>query len=412
MGTTLGSIDHAWLRMERPFNPMMITGVLTFDEPLDFDRLRSVIEERIEPLRRFRQRVRERRVGRAVWEDDPRFDVRRHLERRVLLAPADRAALQREIGRLVSTPLPRDRPLWALHLLESAVDGRTVLVARLHHALADGFALLHVMFSLTDGAPERGAGTSGPPLPRATARDARAVLSDLTRLATLPNQPRSILRGRLGTVKRAAWSHAIPLAEVKAIARARGGTVNDVLMAATAGAFARYLRERGDAPFDLRAAIPVNLRSEESMRRLGNYFGLVFLDLPLAIEDPSLRFEELRRRMDRLKRSPEPIVLLALMRIAGRGPRWLEEIVVRVLGQKTTAVLTNVPGPREPRYLAGRRIHTVMFWVPQSGNVGIGVSIFSYAGEVRLGLAADARLVPDPERVLEAFEDELRALRT
>ncbi|MCZ7680601.1 MAG: WSD1 family O-acyltransferase [Sandaracinaceae bacterium] len=146
------------------------------------------------------------------------------------------------------------------------------------------------------------------------------------------------------------------------------------------------------------------------MRRLGNYFGLVFLDLPLAIEDPSLRLEEVRRRMDRLKRSPEPLVLLALMRIAGRSPRWVEEIVVRVLGQKTTAVLTNVPGPREPRYLAGRRIRTVMFWVPQSGNVGIGVSIFSYAGEVRLGLSADARLVPDPERVLDAFEEELRAL--
>jgi WS/DGAT/MGAT family acyltransferase len=249
--------------------------------------------------------------------------------------------------------------------------------------------------------------------PRDVLRAAGAVGADLFHLATLRGQRDTMLRGPLGRSKRAAWSAPIPLADVKEIGRALGGTVNDVLMAAAAGALSRYLREQGEDPagLELRTAIPVNLRAPEQ-RDLGNYFGLVFLDLPLGLDhDPRARFLELKKRMDALKHSPEPFVLLQMMRVTGGGPRWLEELVVRFLGAKTTAVLTNVPGPREPRYLAGRRIRTVMFWVPQAGRVGLGISIFSYAGEVRLGVSVDEQLVPDPERILEAFPRELDALR-
>lgn len=413
MRALLDPIDHAWLRMERPDNPMMITGVLTFDEPLDLPRLREVLDTGLRRFPRFHQRVRPRRLGRATWERDPSFTIERHLEHRILPPPADRKTLQREIGRLVSTPLPRDRPLWALDALESPIDGRTVLVARLHHCIADGFALLHVLLNLTEagpGAPRAPPAEPAVPPPR---RDPVAIGADLARLATLRDQPPSVLRGPLGRQKRAAWSAPIALDHVKAIARGLGGTVNDALMSATAGALARYLRERGEDPsgFELRVAVPVNLRSGARMDELGNYFGLVFLELPLGVEDPRARFAELKRRMDRLKRSPEAGVLLKIMQLVGAAPRWLEDVVVRVLGAKTTAVLTNVPGPRAPRYLAGRQIRTLMFWVPQTGRVSLGISIFSYAGEVRLGLAADALSVPDPERVLEAFPNELEALR-
>lgn len=417
----LGSIDHAWLRMERPYNPMMVTGVMTFDEPIDVDRLRRTIEVRVRPFHRFGQRIRRRLGRRAVWEDDPTFTVERHIEHRMLPQPADRATLQREISELVSTHLPLDRPLWALHVLENPNDGRTVIVSRLHHCIADGFALMYVLLSFTDATPDAPTGGAAvtadaadiPSVVNAhAARDVAAIGGDVARLAALANQPKSVLRGELGQRKRAAWSAPIALDEVKAIARRLGGTVNDVLMAATAASFARYLRERGEdvSHFDLRMAVPVNLRKPETMKELGNYFGLVFLELPLGIDDPRARFEELKRRMDRLKRSPEALVLLTLMRVAGGGPRWLEDAIVTLLGVKTTGVLTNVPGPREPRYLAGRRIETIMFWVPASGHVGLGVSIFSYAGKVRLGLASDALRVPDPERVLEAFPRELEAL--
>ncbi len=429
MGRRLGPIDHAWLRMERPNNPMMVTGVLTFDEPVDVERLRRTIAERIRPFPRLRQRIRGGRGRWARWEEDPLFSIERHVVRRAIPAPGDRAALRHEIEALLSTPLPMDRALWMVHVLDNPRDGRSVVVVRLHHCIADGFALMYVMLSLTDGAPEvedaRAAPTNDEPgavgqalraiahARRVGGRAAAAIAGDLLRLATLSTQPRSLLRGDLGPVKRVAWSPAVPLDEVKAIGRRRGGTVNDVLMAAVTGALSRYLRERGEdvSGFDLWVAVPVNLRTPAQMRELGNYFGLVFLELPLWIDEPRDRFAELKRRMDRLKSSPEPIVLLALMQITGASPRWLEELVVRFLGAKTTGVLTNVPGPREPRYLAGRRIRTVVFWVPQTGRVGLGVSIFSYAGEVRVGLAADARLLPDPDRVLDAFRAELDALR-
>jgi WS/DGAT/MGAT family acyltransferase len=439
--TRLGPIDHTWLRMERPNNPMMVTGVLTFDEPLDVERLRRTIERRMGPFRRFRQRVVRRGLGRrAVWEDDPRFRIEDHVEHRMLPQPADRAVLRREIARLVSTPLlPSDRPLWRMHVLENPNDGRTVLVTRLHHCIADGFALMNVMLALTDDEPDP-IRPPEPPVrrrpsladrlrqataaaleartylegskPRDVLRGAGAVGANLWHLATLRNQPESMLRGEVGPAKRAAWSAPIPLADIKRIGRALGGTVNDVLLSAAGGALTRYLREHGEDPtgFDLRTVVPVNLRAPEQ-RALGNYFGLVFLGLPLGLDEPRARFVELKRRMDALKHSPEPFVLLQMMRATGLAPRWIEELVIRFLGDKTTAVLTNVPGPREPRYLAGRRIRTVMFWVPQTGRVGLGVSVVSYAGEVRLGISADANLVPDPERILEGFPAELDALR-
>ncbi|MBZ0117853.1 MAG: WSD1 family O-acyltransferase, partial [Sandaracinaceae bacterium] len=211
--------------------------------------------------------------------------------------------------------------------------------------------------------------------------------------------------------KRAAWSAPVALDDVKRIGRALGGTVNDVLLSAVSGALRGTLLDAGEEPFDVRVAVPVSLREPSEMEELGNRFGLVFLDLPVTIAGPQGRFRELKRRMDALKGSPEAILLFRLMQIAGGGPRWVEELLVWILGAKTTAVMTNVPGPREPRYLAGGRIRTIMFWVPQAGRVGVGVSIFSYAGEVRLGLNADARALPDPERVLERFALEIEALR-
>lgn len=416
--TRLGAIDHAWLRMERPENPMMVTGVLTFDEPVDLSRLRRRIAHAAVRFPRFAQRVHRRPLGRAEWVADPDFRVENHVLRHVL-RDGTRASVLREVGRLLSTPLPRDRPLWRVDLLESPSDGHTVMVVRLHHCIGDGFALLHVLTSLTEpvpdavdrtGSPRRAA--ARPSIPRLVARLARSAITDLVRLATLHDEPKTRLRGRLGSEKRAAWSTSMPLADVKAIGRGFGGTVNDVMTCAVAGAFGRYLRERGEASTPaLRVAVPVNLRRGAPTAELGNYFGLVFLELPLAA-DPRARFAEIARRMDQLKRSPEPFVLLAAMRIVGAAPRPLQHAVVRVLSTKITAVLTNVPGPREPRSLAGHRITGMSFWVPAAGRVGIGISIFSYAGAVRVGVSADARLLPDPEHVVDEIPRELARMRT
>jgi WS/DGAT/MGAT family acyltransferase len=433
----LSPADRAWLRMERPDNLMVITGVLAFDAPFDHARLRALVAHRLRFFPRFQQCVIHDR-----WTDDPRFDLDAHLIFETIPEPADRATVQRRIGQLLAEPLDPRRPLWRMHVLENPRDGRTLLVARLHHCLADGFALLHVMLSLTDdradapaqrelsvarsqptfawrravgdaiGVAWRGiAQLRDTPLHDVTSRAAE-VARDLLRLATLPSQPSSILRGPLSREKRAAWSKPLPIDAVRALAKRHDATVNDVLLAAVAGALRTYLVARGEdvRGFELRTVVPFNLRKPEELDELGNRFGLVFVELPVGEPNPVRRIHHVRDRMRALKRSPEPFVLWRLVQIAGAGPLALEELVVRILGAKTTAVMTNVPGPREPRYLAGNRIRTIMFWVPQSGRVGLGVSIFSYAGEVRLGVSVDAALIPDPERVLEAFEAELASL--
>jgi len=214
-------------------------------------------------------------------------------------------------------------------------------------------------------------------------------------------------------MKRAAWSRPIPLDDVKLIKNALGGTVNDVLVTALTGGLRRYLVDAGDdvSGLEFRAAVPVNLRGEADGGKLGNKFGLVFLALPVSVEEPLMRLTEVRRRMLELKRSAEAPVTLGILGAMGLGTDALREFVVRVLEPKATVVLTNVPGPPIPLYLAGQRIREIMFWVPQAGRLGVGISILSYAGCVYLGIATDAGLVPDPEKVLDGVYAELDRLK-
>jgi diacylglycerol O-acyltransferase len=216
-------------------------------------------------------------------------------------------------------------------------------------------------------------------------------------------------------MKRAAWSEPIPLAEVRAAGARAGCTINDVLVAAAAGALRRYLGTRGDEVdgldgLDLRAAVPVNLRPADQAHRLGNRFGLVFLSLPLGVADPRERLAEVKRRMDELKSSLQPVVAFGALAGIGLLPTRLQPLPVQFFGSKASLVLTNVPGPRERLHLAGEPVRRAMFWVPQSGRLGLGISILSYAGEVLVGVAADAGLIPDPQVIVDAFHTEIEAL--
>jgi WS/DGAT/MGAT family acyltransferase len=235
----------------------------------------------------------------------------------------------------------------------------------------------------------------------------------LGRLVVLPPDPVTVFKGELGRRKRAAWSETLPLEDFKAIGKAYGATVNDVLVGTTTGALRRYMERRGQptAGVAIRASVPVNLRAPDRAHELGNAFGLVFLTLPVGIADPARRLRAIKKEMDGLKQSPEALVAFGVLSLMGLAPVEVEQVGLRFFGSKATAVLTNVPGPRQPLYLAGRKIDKVMFWVPQSGRLGIGISIISYDGGVMLGVATDARLVPDPERIVEAFKVEFEAMR-
>lgn len=442
----LAPVDQAWLRMEDPTNLMMVTGILIFDQPLDFDRLRATFEHRLLRFRRFRQRV--VTVGNtARWEDDPNFTLSAHLRRIALPAPHDQATLQDLVSDMMSTPIDFTKSPWQYHLIEN-YNGGCVLLGRLHHCIADGIALIRVLLAMTDESPDApwpSATDSHEPEHRArsplatmnaTVRSAEKLLADgfdllgepgklaevartgagsataLSRLVLMSPDPHTAFKGPLGVAKRAAWSQPVPLDAVKAIGRAVGGTVNDVLLAAVTGALRRYLQGRGQNVdgLDIRAAVPVNLRPPDEPLTLGNRFGLVFLSLPIGVDDPLDRLFDLKERMEAIKHSPEAIVAFGILMGLGVAPSALQDMGVSIFGSKATAVMTNVPGPREMLYMAGAPINQIMFWVPQSGRLGLGVSILSYAGNVTLGIATDSGLAPDPDEIITAFHEEFNTL--
>jgi WS/DGAT/MGAT family acyltransferase len=231
-------------------------------------------------------------------------------------------------------------------------------------------------------------------------------------IATMEPDARTRLKGELGVAKRVAWATPLPLSEVKAIAAGFHCSVNDVLVACVAGALQGWLRDQGDAApgGDIRALVPVNLRPPGPLEALGNRFGLVFLDLPSGLENPLARLLEVQRRMNALKHSQQPLVALGILNAMGMAPRALRERLLDVLAANASLVLTNVHGQDEPRYLLGRRVAQQMFWVPQSGGIGVGASLFSYAGMVSFGLMTDALRVPEPAALAQRFGQEFENL--
>ncbi len=436
------NVDASWLRMDDPTNLMVVTGVLVLDSPVPLARIRELVEERLLHFRRFTSRVVPpfAGVGPPSWETDPDFDLDRHLLPVALGPGAGEPALQAFVSRLLSEPLPADRPLWTIHVVER-FHGGTAIVARIHHCIGDGLALVHVLLSMADGspAPERRRSGSrsrvawGITLGEQVLKGARAMLGnpgrigDLARLASgsagallgllaLPDDPATALKGPLGRPKIAAWSRPFDLADFKAIGRATGSTVNDVLMAALAGALRSFLVGRGETPrdIDVRGVVPVNLRRPEAAGRLGNRFGLVFLSLPVGIEDPLDRLFEVRRRMRALKGSSQALAVYEVLWAMGVAPRPLFDLALRIFAAKGSAVVTNVVGPRQPIAIAGAPLREAMFWVPSAGRLALGVSLLSYADKVWMGLQCDAGLIPDPAGVLDGFAaevEELLALR-
>jgi WS/DGAT/MGAT family acyltransferase len=438
----MSRVDTAWLRMERPTNPMMITGVLMFAEPMSLKALKQVIKQRFLAYARFRQKPVESPTG-AQWQDDAHFDLDWHVQLAALPGKGGKKSLERFTSQLASSPLDAARPRWQFHLVER-YDGGSALVARIHHCYADGIALVQVLLSLTDttrhpakgsdlakawlkqdgadvarrvGAVDRYMKLGGrvieqgmamyrdPSLAGVLAKEGGEIAREFVHALVLPDDPPSLLRGNLGVRKRVAWAEPLDLEEVKAVGRACDCTVNDVLMAAAAGALRDYMLERG-AELDgmtLRATVPVNLRPLEHAKKLGNHFGLVFLDLPVGEANPIRRLEHVAECMNQLKGSRQAIVAYGLLAALGMAPHALQGMALEMFSRKATAVATNVPGPQQPLYLAGCTLREMMFWVPQTGSIGVGISILSYNGRVHFGLIADAKLIPDPEDFIRRF---------
>lgn len=452
----ISKVDTAWLRMEQPANLMMITGMVFFTQAVNFDDLLSVIEHRFLAFRRFRQKAVIGARG-CYWEVDEDFDIRSHVRRTALPGQADINELEELVSELASTPLDHSKPLWQFHLVENYQEG-PVLVTRIHHCYADGIALIQVLLSLTDTQPEgfteirsrehwkakkvaesnifrrlmepakEGIDAIGhwtmklfeegmnlvkePRVAAEYASLAGEMADELAGAMLLSDDPDTRFKGRLGPRKRVAWAEPLDLHEVKGLSRVLGCTVNDVLIATITGALRHYLISRGDDVdgLEIRATVPVNLRPLEHAKELGNHFGLVFLPLPIGEENPLARVYRVHQFMDELKSSKQAAVAFGLLAALGMGPARFQRPMLEMMSRKASTVLTNVPGPRQPLYLAGSEVGELMFWVPQSGSIGMGISILSYNQKVYCGLMTDRRLVPNPREIIERFQVEFEKL--
>ena len=469
-GERMSKVDTAWLRMDSDSNLMMINGVWTLAPGITWEALCERVQQRLLQYPRFRQRVVEDAAG-ATWVEDRNFDIAAHVLREKLpkkKGQSQQQALQDRVGELAMQPLDARRPLWQFHVIEDFTgdDGQkgSALIVRIHHCIADGIALISVTMSLVDGGSEPPQRTRKQREQAATAEDwiadtlikpftgltvkaldlagdgaakslqmlgdpekamqnglsgtldmarvAYQLMSDAAALALMPDDSPTRLKGKPNQAKRVAWCPPIPLEEVKAIGKALNCSINDVLMSCVAGAIGGYLRSQGDDPTgqEIRAMIPVNLRPMEEAWKLGNRFGLVPLVLPIGVANPVERVYEVRRRMSALKGSTQPLLAFAMLAMAGLMIKPAQDALLNLFGRKTTAVMTNVPGPKEALALCGARVTQCMFWVPQSGDIGLGVSILSYGGGVQFGVITDTAVCPDPQQIIDAFAPEFEQL--
>lgn len=451
----MSSVDTAWLRMDSPQNLMMIVGFQVFDQAMPYEKLCKLFEKRLLKFKRFKQKVESDASG-AWWVTDRKFDITHHVQRHRLDDGAGDAEMQEYVADLATQPLDPERPLWQFQLVEN-YKGKDALVTRIHHCIGDGIALVAVMLSLTDQEGKPGADEDDEftapagelqtnpwqpyvkPITKGTiqainvtgtafsksleiiaqpdklvdyAQIGSQVIKDALRIALMQNDSVTRLKGKPGVGKRIAWNEPLPLDEVKAVCKGLGASINDVLLSCVAGALRNYLLAHGDEVngCEIRAMVPVNLRPLDQALNLGNRFGLVPLTLPVGIANPLERVREVRRRMDELKTGYQALLAFSVLGVLGLAPKPVQTFVLDLLAAKATAVMTNVPGPQQPIYMAGSALSRIMFWVPQSGDIGMGVSILSYNGGVQFGVITDAGLCPDPQLIIDGFAPEFEKL--
>ncbi len=457
----LNGADTAWLRMDTPTNLMIINAMLITDS-MHFEDFKHTIINRFLHFPRFLTKP-VLTAGQYAWEKDPYFDIDSHVKKVALPAPADKSELQNYLADQLSIPLDSSKPLWQLLFVENYQHGNAIIF-RVHHAYADGLALVSVFHSITDATPNVSPFVHGgssryqesanesfkinyewPRYQRAVdsalthverysrlakkiSREGLTILTDqdalkelvgdgvravaeIAQLAALPADSKHLLKGPLGVRKTCAWSEPISFEKFHGIARVLGCKINDLLLSCVTGALREELLANGTKVEGekIHVTVPVNIRAADKVdmgvnpNDLGNCFGTVFVPLPISIENPLERVYKLKHDMIALKESLQPALSYAILYASGLMPKAMQKAVLEGFGNKTSAVLSNVPGTRESRYLCGAQIKEQMFWVPQTGDLGLGLSIISYAGQIQFGLVGDAKLFPQPERIVKRF---------
>ena len=451
----LSSVDAGFLTQESPTTHMHIGGLAHFEgEPPAFGELVEHIRSRLHLVPRYRQKLAfpPLETGRPLWVDDPRFNLEYHVRHTALPSPGDEEALLALAGRIFSQPLDRTKPLWELWLIEGLDDGGFALLSKTHHALVDGISGLDLTTVLFDLAAEGTPGLPEPepwvPSPEPSAASlaaaglvgaARAAAQVATGTAGAATDPQALL-GRAREVAQGvgevAWAalNAPPetpfnvapgphrrvavvragLDEMKAIKDALGGTVNDVVLTVVTGALAYFLQSRGRRTEDveLRACVPVSVRTEEQSGALGNQLTQILAPLPVGIEDPVARLRSVRDAMQGLKESKQALGAKAIAAAQDFAPPTIMAQASRMTfaDRFYNLLVTNVPGPQFPLYLLGRRLDAMFPIAFLAGDRALAVAIMSYDGGMNFGLIGDYDALPDLDVIAEGIEGSLAEL--
>ncbi|HEX3615625.1 MAG TPA: wax ester/triacylglycerol synthase family O-acyltransferase [Solirubrobacteraceae bacterium] len=437
----LTALDQSFLQLEGQVTHMHVGACAVFEGPAPaYTDLIATVESRLHLVPRYRQRLAEVPLGqgRPVWVDDPQFRLPFHVRHTALPRPGGDAQLRRLAGRIFSQALDRGRPLWEIWLVEGLSDGRFALLSKTHHALVDGVSGIDIASVIFDSEPapdpapaprpwaprplpssaqlladamiERvtqpaeavtaiGALARGPRGVLARAGSAVAGLGALT-WAGLDPAPRSPFNVPIGPHRRFTWIEA-SLDDFRTVKRAQRTTINDVILTAVAGGLGRYM-QRHEQPTDglvLKALVPVSVRDAADDGVLGNHIAAMWAPLPLGVSDPAERLRLISAAMTGVKRSGQAIGAQALTELAGFASPTLVAQAARLQTRQRlfNLVVTNVPGPQQPLYLLGRRMHAIYPLVPLAANTALGIAVLSYDGRLNFGLNADYDALADLE---------------
>jgi WS/DGAT/MGAT family acyltransferase len=443
----MSSRDAGFLYLERPNALLHIGCVATVAGNLDRDAVIARVESRLPRMRRYAQRVAPVpfALGHPTWEDDPDFALRDHIHRWALPSPGGEAELTETVATLLAMPLERDRPLWEMHLLEGLHDGRTALLQKVHHCMVDGLAGAQLLEALLDANPATGAfeepkSVPAPPLPDAPKRAGRAVVDGFWRQLRLAGTVLGTLRAphtaqeAASRMRAAAWSvlrlavddlpqmpwnapigkarrlsfTRLPLAAVRNVRMRHAATVNDVVLCALAGGLRQYLLANGIATrsLELTALVPVSLRDARTAAALGNRISAMLVPLCVDLSEELPRLAATRAITERLKHETAWTGIDALLSALDEAPAPIVAMLgsgLRV-GRLANLVATNVPGPRETRWLCGRQVEALFPIVPIVDGIGLGMAVLSYDGWLHVGLNADAELMPDLDKLAVGIE--------
>ncbi len=449
----LTSIDAGFLHQEDGGAHMHIGGLGVFDGPVPSgEEFREHIASRLALVPRYRQRLVEMPfgTGRPVWAEDPGFRIGYHVRHTALPSPGSDTQLRTLMSRIASQRLDRDKPLWELWLVEGLEGGRWAIISKTHHAMLDGVGGVDLLGALLDLTPETRVVEQERWVPQPTpgtlgllVHGARGAVRNLTRLSTkgigLAVRPDKAARELLDTAA-ALGAAAGPLlngapptplnktpgphrrieivrtelSDYKLVKQAFGATINDVVLTAVAGALGKFLANRGVATdgLELRACVPVSLRTTDKAGHAGNEITIMMAPLPVGVEHPTERLSRVRRSMEHLKTSRQAEGAKVLTSIENALPPAVLARASRLgfSSRMYNLLVTNVPGPQMPIYLLGRQLQELVPLAFLAPEHTLAIAIISYNGAVSYGLLGDADALPDLPELAEHLRNSLAEL--